>query len=297
MNQLQVQVDAETSALVKSRRAVPTPLIFVTSATFHYLGPAFAVILFSYVAPLGMAWLRIASAAATYALWRKPWRTALRPLSMNRVAPLLALGGTFAAMNACFYLAIAKLPLATVGAIEFLAPVGLAAVGIRNHRNLLAVCLASSGAYLLSEIQLPQQPAALAFAFANCALFGCYITLGHRLAQHGSSTGIDSVGCSMLLGLIFITPVGIGDASVSFFRPILLLAGAGVGICSSVIPYVLDQIAMSRLPRATFALMLSILPAVATVIGAVVLLQLPTPVQLFAILLIVAGVAFHQPTR
>ena len=228
--------------------------------------------------------------------WRKPWRTTLKPLKANTFAPLLALGATFAAMNACFYLAISKIPLATVGAIEFLAPVGLAAVGIRSRRNLVAVCLASVGVYLLSEVQLPQQPIALAFAFANCALFGCYIALGHRIAQQGASTGIDRLGTSMLLALIFITPVGIGDASVSFLRPILLLAGLGVGICSSVIPYVLDQIAMSRLPRATFALMLSILPAVATIIGAVVLAQLPTLLQLLAILLIIVGVAFHQPT-
>lgn len=277
--------------------AVPTHFIFVTSAFFHYLGPAFAVILFGYVPVLGVAWLRIATAAAAYAIWRKPWRAVLPRLRRNDFAALVALGAIFAAMNSCFYLAISKIPLSTVGAIEFLAPVGLAASGVRNRRNLLALCLAGSGAYLLSEIQLPQQPFALAFALANCALFACYIALGHRFAQVGSSSGIDRIGFSMLLAIVFITPFGISDASVSFFKPILLGAGVGLGVCSSVIPYALDQIAMSRLPRATFALLLSILPAMAAVIGAIVLRQVPTLEQVLGILLIVAGVGFHQPTR
>ena len=146
---------------------MPTHFIFVTSAFFHYLGPAFAVILFGYVPVLGVAWLRIATAAAAYATWRKPWRAVLPSLSRNDFAALVALGATFAAMNSCFYLAISKIPLATVGAIEFLAPVGLAASGVRNGRNLLALFLAGSGAYLLSEIQLPHQPLALAFALAQ----------------------------------------------------------------------------------------------------------------------------------
>lgn len=276
---------------------MPTHFIFVTSAFFHYLGPAFAVILFSYVPVLGVAWLRIATAAGAYAIWRKPWRTVLLSLTRKDFASLVALGAIFAGMNSCFYLAISKVPLATVGAIEFLAPVGLAASGVRNGRNLLAFFLAGSGAYLLSEIQLPQQPLALAFAFANCALFACYIALGHRFARIGSSSGIDRIGFSMFLAVVFITPFGLVDASVSFLKPIILGAGVGLGVCSSVIPYALDQIAMSRLPRATFALLLSILPAMAAVIGAIVLRQVPNLEQFLGILLIVAGVGFHQPTR
>ena len=84
---------------------------FVGSAVFHYLGPSFAVLLFDRVAPLGVAWLRIATAAAFYAVWRRPWRT-------WRARPVLALGVVLALMNPCFYLAIDRLPLATVAAIE-----------------------------------------------------------------------------------------------------------------------------------------------------------------------------------
>lgn len=276
---------------------MPTKLIFVTSSFFHYLGPSFAVILFAFVPVLGVAWLRIATAALVYAAWRRPWRTISGSAPTRELKSLVALGAVFAAMNACFYLALAKIPLATVGAIEFLAPIGIAAAGVGGPRNLAALSAAAAGAYLLSEVQLSQQPLALAFTFANCALFGCYIILGHRAAQKGAAMGIDRVGSSMLFALAFISPFGFAGASVSFLKPVLLAAGMGVGVCSSVIPYVLDQIAMSRLPRATFALMLSILPAMATVIGAVVLRQVPTMVQVLGISLIIMGVATHQPAR
>jgi len=281
-----------TSVLART----PTRLIFVTSAFFHYLGPAFAVILFNSVPVLGVAWIRIASAAGIYCVWRRPWRMFKSPRT-NDVILLAMMGGVFASMNSVFYIAISKIPLATVGAIEFLAPVGLAAVGVRNMRNLGAFGTAMTGAYLLSAIQLPQQPIALILAFANCALFGCYIVLGHKLAQSGSSPGIDRIGISMLFATLFITPIGFSAGLTSFLNPTLLGAGIGVGLCSSVIAYALDQVAMSRLPRASFALLLSILPATATIVGVIVLGQIPDIQQLVGIGSIAIGVALHQPSR
>ena len=91
-----------------------------------------------------------------------------------------------------------------------------------------------------------------------------------------------------------ITPLGLVQATPAFTNLQLLLAGAGVGICSSVIPYVIDQLVMARLPRATFALMLSLLPAIATIIGVIVLHQIPTLAEAVGIALIMSGVAIHQ---
>src|ERR1700754_859679 len=122
-------------------------LPFVVSAVFHYLGPAFAVLLFVRVEPLGVAWLRIAAAALIFALWRRPW-SALR----NRT--VLAWGAVLAAMNCCFYEAIDRLPLATVAAIEFLPVILLAALGARTRRNAAALALAVPGVYLLTGVQL-----------------------------------------------------------------------------------------------------------------------------------------------
>ena len=93
------------------------------------------------------------------------------------------------------------------------------------------------------------------------------------------------------------SPFAIGQAAPAFAHPAWLLWGIGVGLCSSVIPYVTDQLAMARLPRATFALMLALLPATAAVIGLVVLSQVPTPRDLAGIGLVVVGVAVHKDQR
>ena len=97
--------------------ALPPHAFFLVSAVFHYLGPAFAVLLFSQLAPLGVAWLRIATAAAIFAAWRRPWRE-FGAWSVPQRRTLLALGVVLGLMKVRFYLAIARLPLGTVGAIE-----------------------------------------------------------------------------------------------------------------------------------------------------------------------------------
>src|SRR5438552_9484654 len=113
---------------------IPPHAYFVVSAVFHYLGPAFAVLLFAQVGVLGVAWLRIASAAAVFAAWRRPWR-AFAGLAPPERHTVLALGATLAVMNVCFYLAIDRLALGTVAAIEFLGPTLVAALGMRTRRN------------------------------------------------------------------------------------------------------------------------------------------------------------------
>src|SRR5450759_1296297 len=122
---------------------IPPHVYFFVSAIFHYLGPAFAVLLFSSVSVLGVAWFRIASAAVVFALWRRPWRIFVRSSWAQRRI-LLALGVVLALMNACFYLAISRVPLGTVGAIEFLGPITLAALGARPQRNIGACLLYTS---------------------------------------------------------------------------------------------------------------------------------------------------------
>src|SRR5437764_9688720 len=136
---------------------VPPHAFFLVSAVFHYLGPACAVLLFAAIAPLGVAWLRIASAAMVFALWRRPWRY-FGGLAAAERRTVLMLGIVLAAMNAAFYLAIDRLPLGTVGAIEFLGPIGLAASGMRTRRNFAALGLAVAGVYLLTELRIAGEP-------------------------------------------------------------------------------------------------------------------------------------------
>ena len=272
---------------------IPPHVYFFVSAIFHYLGPACAVLLFSSVSVLGVAWFRIASAAVVFALWRRPWRFFVG-ISWAQRRILLTLGVVLALMNACFYLAISRLPLGTVGAIEFLGPITLAALGARTPRNIGALLLAAAGGWLLTDVRFGGEPLGFVFAFANCAFFMLYVVLGHRIAQDGGAAGIDRLGAAMLIALVTITPIGITGALPAISKPLLLLAGIGVGICSSVIPYVSDQLAMARLERSTFALLLSLLPASAAIIGIVVLRQIPRLPEVAGILLVAGGVALHK---
>ncbi|MBA2630166.1 MAG: EamA family transporter, partial [Thermoleophilaceae bacterium] len=278
---------------VELATGAPPHLYFLVSAIFHSLGPSFAVLLFARIDVLGVAWLRIASAAAFFALWRRPWR-AVRGLDRGGRRLLLAWGAVLAVMNVCFYSAIDRLPLGTVAAIEFVPVIALAAIGARSARNGAALALAVIGVYLLTDVRLDGEPVGMSFAFGNALCFAAYIVLADRMAKRASLGGIDALAAAMLVAAIAVTPVGGWEAAAAFVDPAALAAGIGVGLSSSVIPYVSDQLAMARLPRATYALMISLLPAFATVIGIVVLAQVPTWAEVGGVGLVVVGVAVHR---
>jgi len=284
---------ASRTTWIDASATIPPHVFFLISAIFHYLGPGFAVLLFGEVSVLGVAWLRIASAAVVFAVWRRPWRVVGR-LSADQRRTLVGMGVVLAAMNATFYLAIDRLPLATVGAIEFLGTIALAAVGTRSRRNAAALGMAVFGVWLLTDVRLTQEPLGIAFAFANCALFMLYIVLGHRMAQRANGHNIDMLGVAMLVALVAISPVGIASVVPVLTSPQLVAAGVAVGICSSVIPYVSDQLAMARLPRATFAFLLATLPAWAVLVGIVLLGQIPAPLEVAGVGLVVVGVLVHR---
>src|SRR3954464_10796640 len=203
----------------RALREAPAPAYFMTSAVFHYLGPAFAVLLFAHVDVLGVAWLRIASAAVIFAVWRRPWRFLRDPL-------LLGWGITLALMNACFYTAIDRLPLATVAAIEFLPVIALAALGVRTTRNALALVAAVAGVYLVTGVQFAGQALGIVFAFANAALFAVYIVQAHRVSRLSALTGVDGLAASMLIAAVVITPIGGWAVIPALTDPVALAAGA-----------------------------------------------------------------------
>ena len=146
------------------------------------------------------------------------------------------------------------------------------------------------GVYLLTDVALDGDPLGVAFAFVNAALFAGYIIVSHRAAQNGSVPGIDLLGMAMLIAAVVATPIGAWAAVPAFGDPVAIAAGIGVGVSSSVIPYVTDQLAMARMSRSTYALMVALLPATATVIGIVVLAQLPSAVEAIGVALVIVGV-------
>ena len=203
-------------------------------------------------------------------------------------------GVVLAVMNCCFYLAIDRLPLGTVAAIEFLPVIALAALGARSPRNARARARrprrvpahrrAARGRAARRRVRLRQRGALRALHRARPP---------RRPARRGSAA---STGwrrrCS--------SPSwrsrrwAAGRSLPALIDPVALLAGIGVGVCSSVIPYVADQLAMARLTRASYALMVSLLPATATVIGIVVLGPGPVAAEVAGVALVIAGVALHQ---
>lgn len=285
-----------SSALNRTAKAVPPHVWFGVSAVFRYLGPAFAVLLFPVVGVLGIAWFRIASAALIFAPITKPWRTFREADGRTRLL-LVGLGVSLAAMNTSFYLALEKLPMSLVAAMEFVGTIGVALYGLRTRRNMLALVLAIAGVFILIDVTWGSDPLGLFWAAVNATLFVGYIILGHRAAEDGASSGVELLGAAMAVAFVILMPIGFIEAARSFGMPVIVLAGIGVGICSSVIPYVCDQMAMSRLPRASFALLLALLPATATVIAAIVLAQVPGPRDLLGIALVMVGIAIHRPAQ
>ncbi len=281
-------------AIERIATSVPPQAWFGVSAVFHYLGPCFAVLLFPSVGVLGVAWLRIASAALIFAPLTRPWTTFVRADFRTRLL-LLGLGACLAIMNTSFYLALDRLPMSLVAAMEFVGTVAVALYGLRTGRNALALLLAVAGVAVLIDVKWATDPLGLAWSMLNATLFVGYIVLGHKAAEAGASGGVERLGTAMAIAMLALLPVGIGEAVAAFGWLRLILAGVGVGVCSSVIPYVADQFAMSRLPRATFALFLSLLPASATIIAAFVLGQIPSLHDLAGIVLVMAGVALHRP--
>jgi inner membrane transporter RhtA len=270
--------------------------LVVVGASFHYLGPSFAVLLFAHLDAMGVAWLRMATAALVLALIRPPWPV-WRAADREERLLVVALGGVLAAMNATFYLALDRLPLATVAGIEFLGVIAVAAYGARTRRNACALALTIAGVALLIQVRIAGTPIGLLLAVANCLGFMLYVLIGHRLANVPSerrSAALDRLSLVVAIGAVVATPLGIGAALPAVHHPTWLLWGLGVGICSTVIPYLTDQLAMVRLPRATYSLMLALLPVTATACGVALLHQLPGRQDLAGLALVVAGVAAHR---
>ncbi|PRX51257.1 inner membrane transporter RhtA [Prauserella shujinwangii] len=268
--------------------AVPAPVLFVLSGISMYVGAAIAVWLFPAATPAGVAWLRCLGAALILLAWRRPGRAAWRG------RPLLlagAFGVVTAGMNVLFYEAIARLPLGTAVALEFAGPVAVAAFGSRGRRDVVALVLVAAGVVSIADVRLEGSPAGVAFALGAAAAWAGYILLGKRVALGGN--GIDSLAVGFAVATVALSPLALGTGGI-WGAPDLLVLGVGVGLLSTVVPYVLDQVVLRRVGRGRFALLLALLPVTATVTGLVVLRQVPTVPEALGILAVVAGVALRS---
>ena len=260
-------------------------MFFMAGAVSQYLGAAVGVFLFETTEPATVAWLRAAAAALVLLAWRRPWRRAWTWRSTGAAA---AFGLVTVGMNVAFYEAIARIPLGTAVAVEFVGPVAVATLGSRRARDVAAVALVVGGVVLLAGVQTDVDPVGLLFALLAAALWAGYILVGKSVADAGA--GLDSLAVGMAVAALLSSPLLVGvqlgtDAS-AFGDARTWVFGMGVGVLSSVIPYALDQPVLATIGRARFALLLALLPATAAVVGAAVLAQYPTPVELAGIALV-----------
>jgi inner membrane transporter RhtA len=288
-----IPVVTRTQSPIDRLARIPPQTLFVLGAISQYLGSAVAVLLFASIPAAGLSWLRAASAAVALVAWRRPWRTRW---TAHRLLLVGLFGTALACMNLAFYLAIDRLPLGTAVAIEFSGPVAVAALGSRSRRDLLALALAVLGVRQLADVHVSGSPAGVAFALTAGALWAVYIVLGHRVASDPGIRPQDGLAAGMALGAIVLAPFLVSEAVPGLTDLGLLLASIAVGLASSVVPYVLEQVAMRRLSRARFALLLALLPATAAIVGAIVLGQIPGVLEAVGILLVVAaaGLETHE---
>ncbi len=258
----------------------------MVGAVSQYVGAAIGVFLFETTEPATVAWLRAAAAAVALVAWRRPWR---RRLSRRQTVTALIFGLVTIGMNVAIYEAMSRIPLGTAVAIEFLGPTVVAALGSRRRRDLAAVGLASLGVLLLAGVEFDANLTGVLFALVSAAMWAGYILLGKRVADTGD--GLDSLAVGMSLAAVVLAPVILVpqariDASV-FADSRTWLLGLCIGLLSTAIPYVLDQLVLVQLGSAKFALLLALLPATATVIGVVVLGQIPSLPEITGIGLVI----------
>jgi inner membrane transporter RhtA len=271
---------------------VPAPILFVVGGFSMYIGAALAVGLFDQLSPTAVAVLRLLGAAAVLIAWRRPHRAAWRGA---RLARAVAFGLATALMNLAFYEAIARLPLGTAVAIEFCGPVVVAAAASRRPRDVAAVLLAATGVLLIADVRWSGSPSGVVWALGAATMWAAYIVLGKRVASSGN--GLDDMSVGFVVAAVALSPllfVGGADALVALADPLVLLLAVGVGVLSSVVPYVLDQVVLRRVGQARFAVLLALLPATATVVGLAALAQVPTALEFLGIGAVVAAVALRS---
>lgn len=243
-------------------------------------GAALAKGLFESIGPVSATLLRLWLATLLLALLYRPWRGA--PLR-GRWPMLLGYGAAMGGMNLCFYLALQRIPMGIVVAIEFLGPLAVAIATSKRRLDALWVVLAVTGLLLLLPWQtgdVPLDPAGVVFALLAGAGWALYILFGSRTGQ---AEGGRTVALGMALGALVISPTALWVAPPQLLDGGALPLALAIAVLSSALPYTLEMYALTRLPNNVFSLFMSVEPALAALMGLLVLHEQLTVLQGLAI--------------
>ena len=264
------------------------PLVaLVASLISQNLGAAFAKSLFASVGVDGMAALRIGlSALLLLAFWR-PWR---RPVARRDIGNLVIYGAMLGGMNLCIYHAFGRIPIGIATAIETTGPLAVVLAASRRALDVAWVLLALAGLALLLPLgaAAPLDPLGLLFAFGAALSWALYIVFGKRVSTLESG---QAVSLGMVVAALFAVPLGVAHAGAAMLAPTALLAGLGVALLSSAVPYSLEMAALRRMPRHVFGILVSATPAVGAACGALVLGERLGALQWLAIACIIGASA------
>ena len=269
-----------------SRGALPLVALFA-SLVSQNLGAAIAKSLFPVVGVEGMTALRIGlSAALLLAFWR-PWRA---PVARRDLGNLVIYGAMLGGMNLCIYHAFGRIPIGIATAIETTGPLVVVLAASRRLLDVAWVALALAGLALLLPLHAdhPLDPVGLLFAFGAAASWALYIVFGKRVSTLVPG---QAVSLGMLVAALFAVPVGVSCAGAAMLVPTTLLAGLGVALLSSAVPYSLEMAALRRMPRHVFGILVSATPAVGAACGALVLGEQLSALQWLAIACIIGASA------
>jgi inner membrane transporter RhtA len=243
--------------------SLPPTGLLLTSMVVMQAGSAVAKQLFVAVGAGGAVFLRAGFAALVLLLL---WRPNLRAMTRAQWGVAVLFGVIVAAMNFAFYTALARLPLGVTVTVEFLGPLAVAVLGSRRRVDLLWVALAGSGVALFAPWGGQRlDPVGLLFALLAGVFWALYILIGARLGRAFSGGG--GLAIALCVATLALAPVGVSAAGAGLARPSVLLLGAAVGLCSTVIPFSLEVAALRRMPPHAFGIFMSLEPAIATLMG------------------------------
>ncbi len=279
---------AATSPDARRRRLGPLPLALTAIVSVQF-GNALAGSTFAEVGALGAASLRLLFAAVILVAVLRP---SVRGWTRRVWLGVVALGIGLAGMNSLIYLAIERVPIGIAVAVELIGPLAVAVAGARRVRDLLWVALAAVGVGMLAlDSDGSVALLGLVFAAGAAGFWALYIVASSRLGAT-SVRGVDGLAVSMVVAAVLVVPFGAVPATAAVVAdPTVLAVFAGIALMTSALPYALEFIALKTMPTHLFGVLSSLGPVVAALAGLVVLGQVLSPLQLAAIVVIIAASA------
>jgi inner membrane transporter RhtA len=268
------------------------PALVLAGLVIQNLGAAWAKHLFPLVGAEGVTALRVGLSSCLLLLAMRPWR---RPLGARDGANLAIYGAMLGCMNLLIYRAFNLIPIGVAVAIEVTGPLVLVLLHSRRAADFAWVGCAAAGLALLLpwRPEASLAPAGVAYAAGAAFCWAMYIVFGKRVS---TLPGGQAVAWGMLAAAVLTVPIGVAHAGAALLAPEVLLGGLLVGVLSSALPYTLEMIALRRLPRRMFGVLVSAGPAVGALAGWAVLGERLVPTQWLALLLVTAALAGSAAT-